>query len=85
MNDDLKRSYMLLFLIVVVMTAIILISFNLDDRITELEEKAKHFRCLEKRIERLKPVRIKDNTGGAWYIVVDSLDLEAHYSPPNND
>ncbi len=48
----------------------------LDNRITELEEKAKHFRCLEKRIERFKPVRIKDNTGGGWYIVVDSLDLE---------
>ena len=55
------------------------------NRITELEEKAKHFRCLEKRIERFKPVRIKDNTGGGWYIVVDSLDLETRCSPLNND
>ena len=57
----------------------------LDNRITKLEEKAKHFRCLEKRIERYKPMRIRDSIGGGWYIVVDSLDLETRCSPLNND
>ncbi len=60
------------------------------NRIVELEEKAKHFRCFEERIESIGyksmtdiKARYKDGKwytkhryGGGWVLVVDSLDLE---------
>ncbi len=76
------------------------VSVNLlDNRITELEEKAKHFRCFEERIESIGyksmtdiKARYKDGKwytkhryGGGWVLVVDSLDLETRCSPLNND
>ncbi len=45
----------------------------LDNRITELEEKAKHFRCLEKRVSKYH--QAFPRSGGGWFIAVDSVDV----------
>ena len=44
------------------------------ERIERLEEKAKHFRCLEKRIRAIGPIRA--NNGG-WFIRVDSVYVDS--------
>ena len=70
--------YVLLVYVVLTTLVFVVILSSLDDRIIELEEKAKHFRCLEQRVSKYH--QSYPRAGGGWFIAFDSITISKYDS-----
>ncbi len=60
------------FAILTVVYGVFLESYG--GRITDLEEKAKHFKCIEQRVSKYH--QSFPRSGGGWFVAVDSVDIK---------
>ncbi len=72
MKDNRIILIFMAWLLVITIIFGVFLDFH-GNRITELEEKAKHFRCLEKRVSKYH--QAFPRSGGGWFIAVDSVDV----------